>query len=275
MVLPTTQSLHQAVVNNLKFLEENQLDTGTIKTLFKNIDDNYGGLALGEFIIFGGNKSIGKTPFLIHLALNVSLLNPVLYLSFDFTNTELTNRFISSASSISLSKITEQSLDFYEKIVLNEVRKNINNHKIFINGNPTFNLNKFKDYCLEQVKANNIKLIIVDCLNKMSIDYNNEIAELKNIAKENNVCIIGASQLEQNFDKETELSYLQLDSSIIALADKIIVMRRPEYFGIETNEIGESVRDITNLMVLKNKQGTLAAFNFRYNMNFTKFTEIQ
>ena len=39
-------------------------------------------------------------------------------------------------------------------------------------------------------------------------------------------------------------------------------MSRPEYFGIEINEMGESQRNITNLTVLKNKQGALATFKF-------------
>lgn len=275
MDLPTTQSLHQAVVNNLKFLEETKLNTGAIKTGFKNIDDKYCGLALGEFLILCGNKSIGKTPFLVNLALNVSLTNPVLYLSFDLTNTELTDLFISSASNISLSKITNQSLNFYDEIVLNEARQNIKNYKVFLNGKPNGYLNTFKEYCKQQVKENGIKLIVVDCLQKVNYSYSYEIAELKNIAIENNVCVIGASKFEQNIDKETELLDLQLDSSIIALADKIIVMSRPEYFGIEINEMGESQRNITNLTVLKNKQGALATFKFLHYPNFTRFTEME
>ncbi len=274
MSLPITQSLHQAVIHNLKFLEESKLDTGVIKTLFKNIDDKYGGLALGEFIILGGNKSIGKTPFLINLALNISLLNPVLYISFEESNSALTNRFISSAAEISLTKITEQSLDFYDEIVLNEVRKNIKNHKIYISDKSAFATNKFKEYCIEQIEQNGIKLIVVDYLQKMSIDYYKEITELKAIATENNICIIGASQFSQKLYHQTNLSDLPLDSSIIALADKIIVMSRPEYFGIDANEMGESLRDITKLSVLNNNQGVLLDFKFINNINFTKFTEL-
>jgi replicative DNA helicase len=89
------------------------------------------------------------------------------------------------------------------------------------------------------------------------------------------VFTIGASKFEQNIHKETELPDLQLDSSIIALADKIIVMSRPEYFGIKINEMGESQRNITNLTVLKNKQGALATFKFLHYPDFTRFIEVE
>ena len=52
-------------------------------------------------------------------------------------------------------------------------------------------------------------------------------------------------------------------------------MSRPEYFGIEINEMGESQRNITNLTVLKNKQGALATFKFLHYPNFTRFTEME
>lgn len=275
MLTASSESLSQLAINNLSFVTQSNLYTGAIKSGFNNIDNTLGGLSRGEFIIIGGIKNVGKTTFLIHLALNVSLINPVLFISYSVPNGDLANLFISNLAPISIEHITDKNVSFYDELVLNEVRSTIKNYKVFIGNNCNELSTSFNDYCKQQIEQNGIQLIIVDGLQTMRNYCPTAINELKKIAKENNICVIAASGYEQAFYGKLELSNFQIDDSIIATADKVIVVNRPECFGITHNEKAESWKSITEIVMIKNNQGALATFKFGFVPNYTKFIEIK
>ena len=102
--------------------------------------------------------------------------------------------------------------------------------------------------------------------------------ELKSIAKDNNVCVIATSQLSRAPEKRSMtskpiLSDLRDSGAIEQDADKVIFIYRPEYYGIDVDESGNSTAGLTELIVAKNRNGSLGSANLKRNAVFSSFSD--
>jgi len=245
----------------------------------------FGGFGLGEFIVIGGRPAMGKTQLLVNLSLNISQIIPVLYFTFDLSEFLLTSRFISSVSGIPASKILQHDLTNEEKNKLSLVDSQLSKHKLFINDSYNNSLTAFKAHCQKQIEENGVKVIFVDYLQMMSSNkYRNsrelEISyisrELKNITKDFNVCVIATSQLSRAVEsrggsKYPHLSDLRESGAIEQDADKVIFIYRPEYYGFECDEEGNNSAGLTEIILAKNRNGSLGNIKLLRDNYFTNF----
>lgn len=280
-----SKNIAELYSNNMQVLQNNQL-TNVIKTGFKNFDDEFGGFLPGEFVVIGGRPSMGKTQLLVNLSLNISQKTSILYFTFDLSEFLLTNRFISSLSGVPVSKILLKTLSNEENRKLTSLEQSIQKQLIFINDSCNNSISAFTAHCKKQVEENDVKIIIVDYLQMMSSSKhrNNremEISyiskELKNIAKENNVCVIATSQLSRAVEtrggyKKPHLSDLRESGAIEQDADKVIFIYRYEYYGITEDEEGNNTAGLMELIMAKNRNGNLGSIKLMRDKNFTTFS---
>jgi len=102
---------------------------------------------------------------------------------------------------------------------------------------------------------------------------------LKNLAKELNVPVIALSQLSRAVetrggDKRPQLSDLRESGSIEQDADMVAFLYRPEYYGFTQDEAGNSVQGIGEVIVAKNRSGSLDTIQLRFIGKYTKFTDL-
>lgn len=284
-----SRSISSLVSENLNLLKSGKQSDNIILSGFKSFDKLFGGFSFGELVVIGGRPSMGKTQLLVNLALNVSANIPILYFTFDLSEFLLTNRFISSYSNIAMNHILQHNLSEEENNILTGMENKFNDHKIFINDSCNNSLSAFKAHCKKQIEENGVKIIIVDYLQMMSSNkYRNnrelEIShisrELKNIAKDHNVCVIAASQLSRAVEsrggsKHPQLSDLRESGAIEQDADKVIFIYRPEYYGLEMDEDGNNTAGLTELILAKNRNGSLGTVKLQRNSNFTNYREFE
>lgn len=210
---------------------------------------------------------------------------PVLYFTFDLSEYLLTSRFIASVSGIPASKILQHDLTDEERNKLSSIENELNRHKLFINDSYNNSLTAFKAHCQKQIEENGVKVIFVDYLQMMSSNkYRNsrelEISyisrELKNIAKDFNVCVIATSQLSRALEsrggsKHPQLSDLRESGAIEQDADKVIFIYRPEYYGLECDEEGNNTAGLTEIILAKNRNGSLGSIKLLRDNYFTNF----
>lgn len=280
-----TESLSNLINENLNQLKSGSPTSKMIKSGFSEFDKEFGGFAHGEFIVIGGRPSMGKTQLLVNLALNTSSSIPVLYLTFDLSKHLLTNRFISTITGIPINKILQNDIneDDQKKLILAESK--LNDYKIFVNDSCNSSLYLLRSICEKQIQENQIKVIFVDYLQMISSNkYRNnrelEISyisrELKNIAKDFNVCVIASSQLsraveQRGGDKKPMLADLRESGAIEQDADKVIFVYRPAYYGFVFDENGNNVEEITELILAKNRTGSLGVVKLLRDSNFTNY----
>ena len=135
----------------------------------------------------------------------------------------------------------------------------------------------------------NIKLSIGDYLQlmtagngRMGMNREQEIAaisrSLKTIAKELNIPVIALSQLSRSVetragDKRPQLSDLRESGSIEQDADVVMFLYRPEYYNITESETGESTKGTAEVIIAKNRSGSVDTVNLRFVGKYTRFSE--
>jgi replicative DNA helicase len=113
-----------------------------------------------------------------------------------------------------------------------------------------------------------------------------EIAEisrgLKGIAKELNIPVIALSQLSRAVesrgnDKKPQLSDLRESGQIEQDADMVMFCYRPEYYGIDTYEVGGTEFETSGLFMLlisKHRNGELGEIPLKFIHAQTKLTNL-
>ena len=163
----------------------------------------------------------------------------------------------------------------------------LNQAPVYIDDTPSLSLLELKGKARKLVKDKGVKLIIIDYLQLMTVDTKKntnreqEVSQiskgLKALAKELNIPIIALSQLnrmvEGRSDKRPNLSDLRESGSIEQDADMVIFTYRPEYYELQTYEMGGETLNTEGLMVLivaKHRAGSLGELRLGFNGELTK-----
>lgn len=282
-----SKSISSLLSENMDQLMDETNYGNVIRTGFIDLDRLIGGFRPGEFIVIGGRPSMGKTQLLINLSLNISKTNPVLYFTYDLSEFLLTSRFISSITGIAIQKILQHNLTDSQKNQLSACGEAFENHQIFLNDSCNYSITSLKAHCEKQIQENGIKVIILDYLQLMStLKYRNNrefelsylTREIKNIAKDLNVCVIASSQLSRAVEmrggsKKPILSDLRESGAIEQDADKVIFIYRPDYYGIDCDEEGNSSVGLTEVILAKNRTGKTGIVKLMRDTDFTNFRD--
>ena len=285
-----TKNIADLVAEHIQQLNGETEQNAMIKTGFVDLDRLTGGFHLGEFVVVGGRPGMGKTLLLVNLSLNISETNPLLYLTLDLSEFLLTNKFISAVTRIEGSKILQHDLNEEQKNKLAEINNEFSKRKLFIHDSYDRSIAALKAVCRKQIQENGIQVIVVDYL-QLITSYNHrkyreiEVSyicrELKNMAKENNVCVIVASQLSRSVEsrsfssKRPLLSDLRDSGSIEQDADKVLFIYRPEYYKLDEFEDYTRSVGLAEIIVAKNRTGCLADFRLSRDNHFTTFRDYE
>jgi len=280
------KSIADLVAENMQQLDSETYQNAIIKSGFEDLD-TIGGFRLGEFIVIGGRPSMGKTQFLINLSLNISTTVPVLYITFDESEFMLTNRFMSSVAEIMPHKILRHDLSEAEKKRISIVGDEFAKRQLFIHDACNSSIAALKITCQKQIQENGIQVIVIDYLQRISsykhknyreLEINHICRELKNMAKEWNVCVMVSSQLSRAVEtrggtKRPMLSDLRDSGAIEQDADKVLFIYRPEYYAIEEDEKG-CTRGMVDIIVAKNRNGHIGEIRLRKDDHCTNIRPI-
>jgi replicative DNA helicase len=268
---------------NLEGLSKQVISSG-----YDSIDELLGGFSLGEFVVLGGRPGMGKTQLLVNLVLKMAQKDPVLYFTFDISESSLAVRFMAAASGISVGRLHRKALNETEKDFVKKTSLALSEIPLYINSGLNGSLTLFKEQCEKLVAEKGVKIIVVDYLQLMGSHrnrYNRETEmsiisrALKNIARDLNVCVIAASQLSRSVetrggDKRPYLSDLRESGAIEQDADKVIFLYRGNYYGLIEDENGMPTDGIAELIVAKNRSGTLDNIRMSIDSEFTRFTDL-
>jgi len=282
-----SRSLTELVSENLKYLQGNSNQENIIKSGFTDFDEAFGGFRLGELVVVGGRPAMGKTQLLINLALNISLTKPVLYFTLGLSEFLLTNRFISTLSAIPFNNILQHDFSSEQSDIIASIEPEFSNRKIFISESSSSYFFAFKGHCIKQIQENNIKVIFVDYLqlmtapkhrNSRELEISFICRELKNLAKEHNVCIICSSQLSRAVESRggariPQLADLRESGAIEQDADKVIFIYRPAYYNIDVDEEGNNTDGVAEIHLSKNSSGRNGMVRLKVDEAFTSFRD--
>jgi replicative DNA helicase len=136
-------------------------------------------------------------------------------------------------------------------------------------------------------KKRGIGLLVVDYLQLMSggLGGNREqeiagIARgLKAIAKDLQIPVIALSQLSRSVEvrggsKRPQLSDLRESGAIEQDADIVAFLYRPEYYGIEEDENGQSLKGVAEFIVAKHRNGPTGTAKLKFADKYARFSDL-
>lgn len=263
-----------------------------VPTGFSALDRMTSGWQKSDLVIVAARPGMGKTAFILSALRNAAVDHecPVAIFSLEMSSIQLVNRLISAEAELDNENIKKGKLDQSEWERLMKKTALLSKAPIYIDDTPALSIFELRAKCRRLKSKFNVQLIVVDYLQlmcgesiKRASNREQEIASisraLKNIAKELNTPIIALSQLSRAVEmrggsKKPQLSDLRESGSIEQDADMVMLLYRPEYYGITEDENGNSIVGTAEVIIAKHRNGALGTVGLKYISNYTKFADL-
>jgi len=287
--------LDNLLASTIKSIEESRKNEDSLTGVpsgFTNLDRLTGGWQKSDLIIVAARPGMGKTAFTLSLARNaaVDFNRPVAFFSLEMSAQQLVKRLISSEAELPAEKIIKGQLAEHEWVQMVKKSGKLGDAKIFIDDTPALNIFELRAKCRRLKMQHDIQMIMIDYLQLMTTSESSKIGNreqeistisraLKSIAKELNVPIIALSQLSRKVEdrgasKKPMLSDLRESGAIEQDADMVVFLYRPEYYNLDQDEDGNSMRGIAQVIIAKHRNGSLDTVNLRFIGQYIKFAEL-
>jgi replicative DNA helicase len=158
---------------------------------------------------------------------------------------------------------------------------------IYVDDTPAQSILEIRAKARRLKVEKNIGLIIIDYLQLMTGPAKVESREreishisrsLKALAKELNIPVIALAQLnravEARTDKRPQLSDLRESGSIEQDADVVIFLNRPEYYGIQKDENGNSNEGVAEVIIGKQRNGPIGDVRLAFIKEYARFENL-
>ena len=243
------------------------------------------GLHRGELVILAARPGMGKTAFMLNMAVRqLKTKNRIIIFSLEMSKELLVERMISILSGVNLQKIRWGDLNDKE---LNEIVKALDflkskrdNFVIF--DKSDIRINEIKAEIRKEKRKKDVDVVYIDYLQLInsSSQYNNkniEVGEVSRIAKvmarELDVAIVMLAQLSREVEKRTDkrpiLSDLRDSGEIEQNADLVLFLYREAYYkNVETDN------EEVELILAKHRNGPLGTINMAFlkeDLNFIEY----
>lgn len=256
-----------------------------VPTGFTDLDHLLGGLQKSDLIIVAGRPGMGKTSWLLSVALNASRAKArTAIFSMEMSNEQIVQRLVSSETGISTQKLRQGQLDEREWALFVEATGNLSGVKVYMDDTPALTPLQMRTKCRRLYSEYGLDLVMVDYLQLMTSGMghgDNRVQEisfisrnLKQLARELNVPVIAAAQLsravEQRQDKRPQLSDLRESGSIEQDADVVLFIYRDEVYNEETERPNQA-----DVIVAKHRNGPTGSIALYFRKELTQFSNLR
>lgn len=288
-------------IERLKAMGNSKLigtDTG-----FRNLNEKTSGFGKGDLVIIAARPAMGKTAFVLNMALKAIERNEgVAFFSLEMPAEQLMLRMLSAKTSIPLQSLRVGDLRDEEWSQLAAATDEISKKKLFVDdgGHATIHHVRSK---LRKLKAQHpeISIAIIDYLQLMSGDgkegRQQEVSEisrgLKQLARELGLPIVALSQLNRGLEarenKRPMLSDLRESGAIEQDADIILFVYRDDVYreakekekemkakseGKEyTSEFRKKAEEEAEIIIGKQRNGPTGTVDLVFQKRYTRFVD--
>lgn len=259
-----------------------ELNIGT-PTGFPALDNVIVGLSGSDLILVGARPGMGKTAFAMNIATQAAekLGKTVCIFSLEMSGEQLALRMLSSEAQVDSYKMRTGRIDDPEWKSIAYAASKLAELDILIDDTPGASV---ANVIAKMRRVKNPGLIVIDYLQLMQGDEKrrneNRVQEvgdisrgLKLLAKKLNVPVIACAQLsrgpEGRPDKRPMLSDLRDSGAIEQDADIVLFLYRDEYYKDK-----ENTKSLAEVIVAKNRHGSLEKVKLGFIGQYTKFTNL-
>ncbi|HEY4398971.1 MAG TPA: replicative DNA helicase [Lactobacillaceae bacterium] len=305
------KSVLEEARNEIENASNNDSEVTGLATGYPDLDHYTHGFKSDELIIIAARPAVGKTAFILNVALNVAKKEqqPVVIFSLEMGAVSLVNRLLASEGTIDSNHLTTGQLSNEEWASLNIAMQELAKTQIYMDDTPGIKINEIRAKLrkLEKDLLNRMSpderidnphpvgMVVIDYL--QLIESNNhenrqqEVSDisrsLKKLAKELHAPVLALSQLsrgvEQRQDKRPVLSDIRESGSIEQDADIVAFLYRDDYYerGNDDEDNQQDPRDQESsdigpveVIIEKNRSGARGTATLMFAKPFFKFSPI-
>lgn len=275
-------------LKDIEYVYANKSAVPGLASGFAGLDKKIGGFSKGELIIIAGRPSMGKTAFALNVAEKVANTGKaVAIFSLEMSRRLLTNRLLSSVSSLANSKLKYGNIETYEFQYLAQGAEKLSKMPIYIDDSADMTVLDIRTrarntYNQIKAKGQELSLILIDYIQLMKgdpklKDKNLQVADisrqLKTLAKDLDIPVVALSQLsravEQRGINNTKpmLSDLRDSGAIEQDADVVLFVWREGYYKKNEPALAKNA----TIIVGKNRNGACGEVKLLFEAELTKF----
>ena len=263
----------------------NGITSTGIKTGLNEFDSAVAGIRPGFYII-GGRPSMGKTAFALDITCRI-LENTGGYVGFfslEMPTNQLINRILARESLINQTKLINSNINSEERAQLMRAGGLVSDMKILVNDDPAISILQIQSQAKVWANKHDLKAIVIDYLQLVKATGSNqrhlEVGEVsrgcKVLSKILDIPVFGLCQLGREKDSGKsmpQLSELRESGSLEQDADTVMLLYRPEYYGIEFDSDNKSTKGLTKVIIPKNRNGSvhIAGVNIRSRLDINRY----
>ena len=255
-------------------------------TGFRALDGLLGGLQKSDLIVFAGRPGMGKTSWLLTVALYVARLGArVAIFSMEMGVEQMVQRIISMETGLSIQQLRTADISAGEQTLFTEAISRISDLPLFIDDTPNITPTEMRTKCRRLQHEYGLDMVMVDYMQLMSAGRayeNNRVQEisfisrsLKALARELNVTLLSSAQLsravEARQDKRPMLSDLRESGSIEQDADAVMFLYRDEVYNPDSTEHP----NMADIILSKHRHGPTGAVQLYFDKSITKFMDVK
>lgn len=255
-----------------------------VQTGFIDLDNVLSGMQKSNLIILAARPGTGKTAFMLNIAQNIAVKDklPIGIFSLEMSKEELVDRLLVGQADIDAWRLKTGRLTEDDFSKLSEAMGQLAEAPIFIDDTPGISLMEMRSKARRLKMEHDLSLIVVDYLQLVDPGkkYDNRVQEvslvsqaLKNLARELNVPVLSASQLNRSVehrggDKKPQLADLRESGAIEQDADVVMFLYRPD------SEVATPLIP-TKLLIAKHRNGATGEIDLLFQGNRIRFSNVE
>ena len=223
---------------------------------FHQLDKMTSGWQNSDLIIIAARPAMGKTAFVLSMAKNMAVNSkvPVALFSLEMSNVQLVNRLIVNVCEIPGEKIKSGQLAPYEWGQLDYKIKELYDAPLYVDDTPSLSVFELRTKARRLVREHGVKIIIIDYLQLMNASG-----------------MSFGSRQEEVDGKRPQLSDLRESGAIEQDADMVCFIHRPEYYKIYTDEKGNDLHGMAEIIIAKHRNGAVGDVLLRFRGEYARF----
>lgn len=275
----------QYVMEVIDRMKSGITETGT-RIGLKEIDETIAGFRAGLYVI-GGRPSMGKSALGFDFACRFAeqKKGKVGIFTLEMSRTQLINRVVARYSQINQTRLINSNIKEYELNQLIAGGGTASELDFLISDKPNISINQIRSKAKVWAHKNKLSAIFVDYIqlvkgtNKQRHLEIGEISRgLKQLSNELDIPVFALCQLGREKDagkSMPRMSELRESGDIEQDADSVMLLYRPEYYGITHDSEGISTKDLTKVIIEKNRNGAIniKGANVRGNLAINRYED--
>jgi len=257
-----------------------------VPTGFKDLDEMTSGLQKGDLVIVAGRPSMGKTAFILSLAMHASVIakHPTAIFSLEMSKAQLAQRMLCAEARINMHLLRSGRLPQRDFPKLSLAAGPLSESPLFIDDTPGITVLELRAKTRRLKKQNGLNLVIIDYLQLMDSssrleNRQQEISQisrsLKGLAKELDVPVIALSQLsrapeQRGGDHKPQLSDLRESGAIEQDADVVMFVFREEFY----NKEDPAKQGLAEIIIGKQRNGPTGSVMLSFVKDYARFENL-